>query len=563
MAGKKRRSARSTPVSSAPSREPATEKDVQVRVFEGHKGDVGRVAMPADGRFALTSSDDGTVRRWELGAGDGNPAIVCKGGTFWGLAVTMDGSLAAAGNSSGSIHLLDPRSAQELRRWEAHKSLVSNLAFLADGREVLSAAGGNHLVRWNTKTGARIAQWKLPQRPFYGIAVSGDGTRIVGAAENVGLGLLSGHESLSPILLEEAIASQSPVSIPADGRFVFTGTRDGKVAQWDLSEGRRVAAFEGHRGDVMAVAVTPDGRFCASGGMDSTVRLWAAETGQCLAILNGHTGWVLGVAITPNARRIASVSMDHTLRVWDISEAILARAATARKRGYVNAKVVLLGESGAGKTGLALRLWHDRWRKTESSHGMEIQRLELPQASGNPDIVREVWLWDLAGQPYYRLTHQLFMEQTSLALLVFDPQDPKIFHTVGYWQSALLKVARSGNVAGVLVAARCDRPGLRLTMDEVRSWAEARGLRGPILTAAKLKKHPGVAELRALIAELLPWDTMEFRSTMENFPALKEAILAVRESKGGAGVVVTPKSLKRACARPRRSSLSPPRIFAR
>ena len=52
----------------------------------------------------------------------------------------------------------------------------------------------------------------------------------------------------------------------------------------------------------------------------------------------------------------------------------------------MNAKVVLLGDSGVGKTGLALRLWHDRWEKTESSHGMEIQRLVLPQAGGDEDV---------------------------------------------------------------------------------------------------------------------------------------------------------------------------------
>jgi small GTP-binding protein len=336
----------------------------------------------------------------------------------------------------------------------------------------------------------------------------------------------------------------APLSLPADGRFAFTGTRDGKVVQWDLTDNRRIAAFEGHSNSVWAVAVTPDGRFCVSGSSDESVRLWAAETGQCLAILHGHRADVNSVAITPDGRRIASVSEDRTLRVWDIPEAILARAATARKRGYVNAKVVLLGESGVGKTGLALRLWHDRWEKTESSHGMEIQRLTLPQVSGDPDVEREVWLWDLAGQPDYRLTHQLFMEQTSLALMVFDPQDSKVFDTVSYWQSALRKVARAGNVVGVLVAARCDRPGLRLTMDEVRAWAETRDLRGPILTAAKLKKDIGIEQLRTLIAKLLPWDSMEFRSTMENFPALKDAILAVRDAKGAAGAVVTPAELE-------------------
>jgi WD40 repeat protein len=523
----------------------ATEKDVRVRarVFAGHMGAVVRVAMPEDGRFALTSSLDGTVRKWELGVDDMRSEIVCKAREFYGLAVTVDGSHAAAADTAGFIHLIELSSARKLRKWQGHTG-AADLAFLSNGRELVSGARDGFLRRWDVKTGLCTAECILPFGVLFGVGSSADGSRIVGASMTEGLALWSGRNHTEPVLFKENVASESPVSVSANGRFAFTATADGKVTQWDLSEGRRVAAFEGHSGGVPSVMVTPDGRFCVSGGYDKSVRLWSTETGQCLAILHGHADKVHGVAITPDARRIASVSDGHILRVWDIPKAILARAAGARKRGYVNAKVVLLGDSGVGKTGLALRLWHDRWEKTESSHGMEIQRLALPQADGDPDVVHEVWLWDLAGQPDYRLTHQLFMEQTSLALLVFDPQDPKVFDTVGYWQSALRKVARAGTVAGVLVAARCDRPGLRLTLDEIRVWAEARGLRGPILTAAKLKKHPGAEELRALIAELLPWERMEFRSTMENFPALKDAILAVRDDRGAGGVVVKPEELE-------------------
>jgi WD40 repeat protein len=499
--------------------------------------------MPENWHFALTSSEDRTVRKWPLEVNDASEIVCTAKSPLVGLAVTANGSHAAAGGGDGSIHLIDPSSARTFLKWQGHIGMVGNLAFLAEGRELLSAAKDGYLRRWEAHTGTQIAQCKVPFDSLYSATVSPDETQIVGAAWGEGLALWSGHDNAAPLLFKEVIAAMAPVSLPAGGRFAFTGTRDGKVARWDLSEGRRIAAFEGHTGNVSAVAVTPDGRFCVSSGHDRSVRVWATETGQCLAILQGHTQPVNGIAVTADARRIASVSADRTLRVWDIPEEILARALTTRKRGYVNAKVVLLGDSGVGKSGLALRLWHDRWETTESSHGMEIQRLALPQ-TGDADIVREVWLWDLAGQPDYRLTHQLFMEQTSLALLVFDPQDSKVFDTVGYWQNALRKVARAGKVAGVLVAARCDRPGMRLTMDEVRAWAGARGLHGPIVTAAKLNRHRGADELRALIAELLPWETLEFRSTMENFPALKDAILAVRDDKAAGGVVVTPAELE-------------------
>ncbi len=518
---------------------------MRVRVFEGHTDVVWRVAMPEDGRFALTSSDDGTVRRWALTEDGAAGEIVFQGKKPRGLAVTADGSRMAAGDENGTIRIIDFSTDRVLHEWKGHNTLVRRLTFFSHDRELLSAPQTGHLGRWNADSGAHIAELKMPFIDAFGVAVSAGTTRIVGAAFNQGLAVWSEFESKEPVIFAEKVADQSPVNLSADGRFAFIGTRDGKVAKWDLTVGRRVAAFEGHSGNVSAVAVTPDGRFCASSGTDQTVRLWAAETGECLTVLGGHMSSVWGIAITPDARRIASVSADGALRVWDIPNAILARAASSRKRGYVNAKVVLLGDSGVGKSGLALRLWHDRWEKTESSHGMEIQRLVLSSADTDPEVSREVWLWDLAGQPDYRLTHQLFMEQTALAVLVFDPQKPDLFETVGYWQHALGKVAAKHAVPGILTAARCDRPGLRLTLDEVREWAAARSLHGPILTAAKDGKHPGVTELRALIEKLLPWDKLEFRSTQENFPALKDAILAVREYKGHGGVVVKPTELER------------------
>jgi WD40 repeat protein len=567
MAARSRRPIRRRIHAAGSGGKPATEHDVDVRVFEGHRGAVVRVVMPADGRFALTSSEDRTVRRWQLSAGRERSTIVFKGDRFLGLAVTADGSRAATGDGTGRIHLVDLSSGRLLRAWETRDGKrIDGVAFLREGRELLSTAANRSIVRWATGTGRRLASGHLPflpkphgvpARAFYGVAASADGRRIVGAAFDEGLALWPGLNGAKTFLLREHVGYHSPVALADDGRYAFTGTQDGRVTRWDLSEHRRVGAFEGHRGQVCALAVTPDGRFCVSGGFDASVRLWAAETGQCLAILTGHLHWVLGVAVSADARRIASVSLDRRLRVWDIPGRLLAGAATAPRRGYVNAKVVLLGEAGVGKTGLALRLWHDRWDRTESSHGMEIRRLELPRADGIADVEREVWLWDLAGQPDYRLTHQLFMEQTSLALLVFDPQDPRVFETVGYWQNALRKVARAEHVPGILVAARCDRPGLRLTMGEVSAWAKSRGLHGPLLTAAKLTGHPGVTKLRDLISELLPWDRLEFRSTMENFPPLRDAILAVRETTGAGGVVVKPEELE---ARVR--SLAPGLVFS-
>jgi len=55
---------------------------------------------------------------------------------------------------------------------------------------------------------------------------------------------------------------------------------------------------------------------------------------------------------------------------------------------------------------------------------------------------REIWLWDFAGQSDYRLIHQLFMDETSLAVLIFNPQSENPFEGLAYWDHDLDRAAR-------------------------------------------------------------------------------------------------------------------------
>ena len=71
-------------------------------------------------------------------------------------------------------------------------------------------------------------------------------------------------------------------------------------------------------------------------------------------------------------------------------------------------------------------------------------------------------LWDLAGQPGYRLVHQLHLNEIAVALLVFDSRsetDP--FSGVKHWVRALAQARRLEETVvplrTYLVAARADR----------------------------------------------------------------------------------------------------------
>ena len=66
---------------------------------------------------------------------------------------------------------------------------------------------------------------------------------------------------------------------------------------------------------------------------------------------------------------------------------------------------------------------------------------------------RGILLWDLAGQPGYRLIHQLHLGEVAVALLVFDARsetDP--FSGVKHWVRALAQARRVLAPGGRLLA---------------------------------------------------------------------------------------------------------------
>ncbi len=142
--------------------------------------------------------------------------------------------------------------------------------------------------------------------------------------------------------------------------------------------------------------------------------------------------------------------------MWDLPEPDKS-VEEAEATRYTNAKVVLVGESGVGKTGLAIRLREDRFEATISTDAHWATRFMLPQETDSDDIDREIWLWDFAGQADYRLIHQLFMDETELAVLIFNPQNENLFEGLGQWDGDLEKAARRP-FKKLLVAGRCD-PG--------------------------------------------------------------------------------------------------------
>lgn len=128
-------------------------RDHRVRVFssagellhrlDGHEADVISVTWAHDGTLLVSSSDDGTVRRWDANAGKLLETLELGGETDT-VVVAPDGSLFA-GNDRGEIVCVGRGGPRPVR---AHAAGIKRLALDAAGRCLVSSSYDRTLRIW-------------------------------------------------------------------------------------------------------------------------------------------------------------------------------------------------------------------------------------------------------------------------------------------------------------------------------------------------------------------------------------------------------------------------------
>ena len=358
--------------------------------------------------------------------------------------------------------------------------------------------------------------------------------------------MLEGHQA--PVL---------SVAWSPEGRRLASGSNDRTIRLWEAETGQLLRVLEGHQAPVLSVAWSPEGRRLASGSEDRTVRLWEAEMGQLLRVLDGHRAQVWSVAWSPEGQTLASTSFDGEVRIWRPADGTLLASFKSAQFKYIgtdvacrppgrlasnlrdgaicvqawgepdlraaaaealpgqvrlsSAKIVLVGESNIGKTCLALRLAEDRYEERGTTHGMEIWTLPAeklhPSAAPPPGLRREVFLWDMGGQPEYRLVHQLFFHDSNICLFLFDPtRGERALDEVREWNLRLESHLRGRKATKLLIRSKLDLGGHidRARIDKLLEECRLRSY-----DEVSAKKGTGVPELTTALNGVLDWDQAE------------------------------------------------------
>ena len=316
---------------------------------------------------------------------------------------------------------------------------------------------------------------------------------------------------------------------------------------WDAETGEPLRQLEGHTGYVQSVSWSADGDAVISKSEDGSLRVWRADTWDFVAAVDGsglgQSEDMFGRlpsagALHPTEARLATAGTrpSERIRVLDLDFDLLlggrGSPAPGLSRQYTNAKVVVVGDQSVGKTGLARALMGEEFIATESTHGRHVWTLDAGdvELDGGHTETRETLLWDLAGQPGYRLTHQLYLDDVSLALVVMDARsETQPFAGVRHWARALRQAKGGVATEKLLVVARTDVGDVAVSPEDLDAVVDELGFGGRHETSAK--ERWGIDELAEAIREAIDWDARPKVTTTELFRRIQRFIVDRKEAE--------------------------------
>jgi WD40 repeat protein len=511
-----------------------------IHTLRGHDNVVLRLTWSPDGKTLASTSVDKTIRLWDLKSGGLRTVLR---GHYEGVnevAWAPDGSWLISCSFDQTIRVWELNTGRTVRELRGHSGDVTSISVSPDGEILASGSVDSTVCFWRTDTWERVRVSQSHQDNVCRVAWSPNSEWLASCSWDRSL-MVWLRDGTGLYVSKRYRSKPSSVAWSHDSRLLAIPSAGGaiRIEPLVVEGSRSLATLEGHTKLVRSAVFSFDDRILASSSLDHTVRLWQTDTWAQVAQIEEPAAnyWPQGIAFHPKEPLLATFGeKDRIVRIWRLNIDRLLGIKPAEERvHYRNAKVVLLGDTGVGKTGLRMVLTGEPYQPSDSTFGRRVWTFESSQVTVDGGTEnRETLLWDMAGQPAYRLIHQLHLNEVAAALVVFDARqavgDP--LASVRHWARALQLAKQregdAGHLKAFLVVGRADVQGTPVSPERIEALKRECGFAGFFETSAK--EGWKIRELSDAIRSGIAWDMLPSVSSPQLFETLKSFLFEEKKS---------------------------------
>jgi len=292
--------------------------------FEGHKEPIWSFVFLHDNKHIVSSSRDGTMRKWDCNTGllVGEP-WQGEGGEILALALSPNGNIIACGREDGSVQQWNTDGKMIKGVWMGHSNMVRSLSWSPSGAHVASGSSdGTILIREAENGKVEVGPIKTGQDEVHSLAYSPSGDRIASGGDNRTICIWdsnTGELVVGPIKdLGDYVSS---VVWSSDSSKLYSAS-DQFARVFDSVSGTQLHRFEHNTRYLYSVALLPKHSVLECVGDGGIAQLWDTESYQPLGkpFSPEHSVRLRCVSFSRDGRYLAYSGDDNKITLWMVKD---------------------------------------------------------------------------------------------------------------------------------------------------------------------------------------------------------------------------------------------------
>lgn len=306
----------------------------------GHSGAINSAALSPDRKYAVSGSDDGTVKIWDVASGREIRTLHGHTGRVLSVAISRDGEFILSGSESrvtdlpnvddflksldtipiditeDSNILLWDKAGKKIKSFVGHRGFVNSIGFCKDTDRIIST-DEQSIKLWEIDNGKEIKSLDTGLKgPGSPTAFTSDCTNAI-TASNKTIKLWDLITSKQSGQIEDNGGLISAIAISESGNLIVSGHSDGAIKIWDVKTGKIIDSFHGGTQAITAITISTDESYITAGSYDGLVKIWGVKDGMEVSKCKGHEYNVLSVTFSKDGMFVLSAGGDKTISLCE------------------------------------------------------------------------------------------------------------------------------------------------------------------------------------------------------------------------------------------------------